>query len=111
MDDDFNTPVAVSVLFDLARLANQSDGADKRAAQQTLIEIAGILGLRVVPESQDNVPSDAAPFIDLLVTLRQELRAKREWELADTVRDRLAELGVAVEDTPTGSTWRQRRQE
>jgi cysteinyl-tRNA synthetase len=108
MDDDFNTPVAVSVLFDLARLANQSDDTDRAAAQHALLELAGILGLRleITDEGQG---SDAGPFIDLLVELRTELRSGRHWELADTVRDRLTAMGVVVEDTADGSTWRWQR--
>jgi cysteinyl-tRNA synthetase len=110
MDDDFNTPVAVSVLFDLARQVNQSSGADKWALQQAMLELAGILGLRINPvEMDEETPGDAGQYIDLLVELRTELRAKREWELADTLRDRLTSLGVTIEDTPTGSTWRRTR--
>lgn len=110
MDDDFNTPVAVSVLFDLARLANQSERADKWAAQQSMLELGGILGLRITPTgTDDQAPGDASPYIDLLVELREELRAKRDWELADSVRDRLSELGVTIEDSATGSTWRRKR--
>lgn len=106
MDDDFNTPVAVSILFDLARAANQAENADRAALQNAMLEIAGILGLRIEPVAETGGAGDAAPFIDLLVELREELRAKREWELADKIRDRLAALGVTVEDTASGSTWR-----
>ncbi len=109
MDDDFNTPVAVSVLFDLARLANQTELADRAAAQQAMLEIAAILGLRLIPETGDGAPEDAAPFIDLLVNLRTELRSKREWALADQLRDQLAELGVSVEDTADGPVWRRKK--
>lgn len=109
MDDDFNSPVAVSVLFDLARLANQSESTDRAAAQHAMLELAGILGLQLDVVDEDGQSSEAGPFIDLLVELRTELRAGRQWELADTVRDRLTAMGVAVEDSADGSTWRWQR--
>lgn len=109
MDDDFNTPVAVAVLFDLARLANQSEGADRAAAQHALVELGGILGLPLGRGSNERGAGDAGPFIELLLELREDLRAKREWELADSVRDRLTAMGVTVEDSASGSTWRWQR--
>jgi cysteinyl-tRNA synthetase len=48
----------------------------------------------------------ARPFIDLLVEVRRELRTAKQFQLADRVRDRLGELGVTLEDSPTGTTWR-----
>lgn len=106
MDDDFNTPVATSVLFDLARLANQLQGEERAAAQAKLIELANVLGLPLERDAKSQKTSDAAPFIDLLLSVRNELRTKREFALADQIRDQLIELGVAVEDTAEGATWR-----
>jgi cysteinyl-tRNA synthetase len=51
-------------------------------------------------------PSDAEPFISLLVDIRTELRKAKQWALADVIRDRLAELGVVLEDGADGTTWR-----
>ncbi|MEZ4522847.1 MAG: cysteine--tRNA ligase [Thermomicrobiales bacterium] len=106
MDDDFNAPVAVSVLFDLARLANQSEGNERSAAQAKLIELAGVLGLSLQTDSGAAAESDAGPFIELLLELRQQLRAEKQYALADSIRDRLTDLGVTVEDTAEGSSWR-----
>ncbi len=74
-----------------------------------MLELAGILGLQLDVVDEDGQSSEAGPFIDLLVELRTELRAGRQWELADTVRDRLTAMGVAVEDSADGSTWRWQR--
>jgi cysteinyl-tRNA synthetase len=110
MDDDFDTPSAIAALFELARTTNRSkgSGADPAAvatAQSTLVRLSGILGLDLQePESQS---TDAAPFIDLLVSLRQELRAAKQWALADRIRDQLLEQGITIEDQATGSIWRQ----
>jgi cysteinyl-tRNA synthetase len=107
MDDDFNTPVAVSVLFDLSRIANRESGADKAAAQAKLSELADVLGLELkAPQAAG--AGDAGPFIDLLLEIRAELRAQKNWALSDAIRDGLAERGVTVEDSPTGATWRRR---
>jgi cysteinyl-tRNA synthetase len=108
MDDDFNTPVAVAVLFDLSRVANRSTGDDRRAAQGKLVELAGVLGLELfAPDA--TVAGDAAPFIELLLAIRQELRMQKNFALSDAIRDGLAERGIIVEDSPAGATWRRQR--
>lgn len=106
MDDDFNTPVAVAVLFDLARLANLADGDERQALQTTLAVLAEVLGLPLLIDLANERTADAAPFIDLLIEVRRDLREARQWALADQIRDRLSALGVSVEDTAQGATWR-----
>jgi cysteinyl-tRNA synthetase len=108
MDDDFNTPGALSQLFDLVRAINQARdaGAGPNSladAQAKLRELAGVLGLRLDEASSSGA---AGPYIDLLLEIRQELRSQGEFALADKIRDRLSELGVAIEDSKDGSTWR-----
>ena len=106
MDDDLNTPRALAALFDLAREINRGreTGADVVAAQQALTELAGILGLELADSAED-ADTSASPFIQLLVDLRSDLRAARQFEQADRIRDELANLGVALEDTPAGTEW------
>ena len=106
MDDDLNTPRALAALFDLAREINRGreTGADVVAAQQALTELAGILGLELA-DSTEAADTSAGPFIQLLVDLRSDLRAARQFEQADRIRDELANLGVALEDTPAGTEW------
>ena len=109
MDDDFNTAGALAALFDLVRAINTArdagaGGAPFHAAQATLRELTGVLGLTLaVPSS---TAQQAAPFIDLLVDVRAELRKARQFALADILRNRLAELGVTLEDTPQGTRWK-----
>jgi cysteinyl-tRNA synthetase len=113
MDDDFNAPEALAALFDLARAINRARGAGEPAdgielARATLVDLAGVLGLDL--EVNAAAPAgDAAPFIELLLRVREELRQQREWSLSDLIRDELGKLGVVVEDTPAGATWTQRR--
>jgi cysteinyl-tRNA synthetase len=111
MDDDFNTPAALAVLFDLVRAINQARDAglaadDLAAGQSALRELAEVLGLRL--ERRREASGDSAPYIDLLVEIRDELRQARQWALADRIRDRLAEVGVTVQDDPAGTRWERR---
>ncbi len=105
LDDDLNTPQSLAVLFDLAKEINRArdDGRGVAAAQALLIELSGVLGLRLEHRGQ---AVEASPFIDLLVQLRNELRAAKQWQLADNVRDGLAALNVVLEDGPQGTSWK-----
>ena len=107
MDDDLNTAGALAALFDLAREINRArdEGRCTEEAQATLRELAGVLGLTL---REPEAPAATGPFLDLLVDLRNELRARSLYDLADRVRSRLAELGVALEDLPEGTRWRRR---
>lgn len=113
MEDDFNTPGAVASLFDLARDVNRArehgvGGEALSRAQRTLRELAGVLGFTL--SERESVETVAAqPFIELLLQVRKDLRAAKQYALADKIRDQLAALGVAVEDRPEGSTWKMKR--
>lgn len=109
MDDDFNAPAAMAALFDLVRAINKSreEQADQQVVldgQDDLRELAGVLGLRL--DEKPGERKEAAPFIDLLIEVRTLLREAKQWELSDTIRDRLEELGITIEDTRDGTAWR-----
>ena len=108
MDDDFNSAQAVAVLFDLAREINRahSQGLSVGRARQTLLELAGVLGLTL---EEREVKLDAEPFIQLLISVRSQLRDSKQWQLADKIRSSLGELGIALEDTPQGTQWKYRK--
>jgi cysteinyl-tRNA synthetase len=105
MDDDLNTPAALAALFDLARDINRArdEGRGIEEGQQTLRALAGVLGLTL---REPEAAMGAAPFIDLLVQLRNELRAAKQFVLSDRVRAGLAELGITLEDGAEGTRWR-----
>ena len=105
MDDDLNTPQALAVCFDLAKEINRArdDGRATGAGQALLLELTDVLGLRLERAEQ---AIEAAPFIDLLVEIRTELRAAKQWQLADRVRDGLAAHKIALEDTADGTAWK-----
>ncbi len=111
MDDDFNAAAALGHLFDLVRAINQARDAGAtptqlHPAQQTLQELAGVLGLDLTKQPAKAGHAEAEPFVNLLVEIRSDLRKAKQWALADKIRDRLAELGVQLEDTPGGTLWR-----
>jgi cysteinyl-tRNA synthetase len=109
MDDDFNTAGALGSLFELVRSINQARDAGVSQstlgeAQEALLELAKVLGL-MLEEKRDRV-GDAAPFIELLIELRRQLRQHENWDLADRIRKELEDLGVSLEDGKAGTTWR-----
>ncbi|HAL47447.1 MAG: cysteine--tRNA ligase [SAR202 cluster bacterium] len=106
MDDDLNTPRALAALFDMARGINRGkeNGSDVAGAQTKLKELSGVLGLTLA-EDESGGSSNAGPFIQMLVDLRSELRAAKQFDLADSIRDRLTEAGITLEDTTGGTEW------
>jgi cysteinyl-tRNA synthetase len=108
MDDDFNTAGALGHIFELVRLINSSRDAGAtdqqlKPAQNTLRELTSVLGLEL---QEKEGSGDADKFIDLLVEVRSEARAQKLWALSDQIRDKLAELGVTIEDGKEGTSWR-----
>ena len=109
MDDDLNTPRALAALFDLARDINRGreTGRSVERAQDTLRELTGMLGL-TLREPELNSAGDVAPLVELLLDIRSDLRAAKQYDLADKIRVKLDDLGVTIEDTPGGAEWRRR---
>jgi cysteinyl-tRNA synthetase len=108
MDDDINTAGALGHIFELVRSINSARDAGASAeqlrdAQETLRELTGVLGLEL---SEKEGSGDADKFIDLLVEVRTEVRAQKLWTLSDQIRDKLKVLGVAIEDSKEGTSWR-----
>ncbi|MGI8475058.1 MAG: cysteine--tRNA ligase [Thermomicrobiales bacterium] len=110
MNDDFNTPKALAELFELARAINRGSAAEAAgeavsAAIATLSELCGVLGIDLRPKRVEET-GDADSYVDLLVRIRDELRAAKQWLLSDRIRDELSGKGITIADGPTGSTWR-----
>ncbi len=108
MDDDLNSPRAIARVFELARTINQARDSGTAAqpiayAQGVLHELVDVLGLTL---KEPTGPAEAEPLIALLVEVRKEMRAAKQWALADSIRDRLAKLGVVLEDGSQGTTWK-----
>jgi len=109
MDNDINTAGAIGKLFDLVKAINSArdQGANNNQLsfpQQGLLELVHVLGLQM--EKQEDLKGNpATDYINLLVELRSEVRARKLFDLSDLIRDRLKELGVTIEDSHDGSNW------
>jgi cysteinyl-tRNA synthetase len=108
MDNDFNTAGAIAALFELVKAINtaRDNGATDdqlKSIQKTFHELANVLGLKL--EQKQNT-SDADKFVDLLIEVRSEVRKQKLWALSDQIRDQLKELGVTIEDSKDGTSWR-----
>lgn len=112
MDDDFNTPEALAVLFDLVREINtvreqDINYASRLAAQ--LRHLGGILGLiQQDPEIflKGGTKVDEAQKIESLITARDQARKNKQWGESDRIRDELLSMGIILEDTARGTHWR-----
>jgi cysteinyl-tRNA synthetase len=114
MDEDFNSAAALAAVHDLVRTAHkrvegaQSGVAEDRrtlsALTEAFLEITSVLGF----EFQTAVESSrlVARLVEYLIELRAEARADRAFERADAIRARLRDLGITLEDTPSGTRWR-----
>lgn len=114
MNDDFNAPAALAVLQDLTRQVNTLLNEQGPQSQGTLAAIDQLyreLGsdvLGIIPDQADSSVSAEREdgLIRLLVDLRAQARANREWATSDRIRDQLKELGVILEDRPDGTIWK-----
>jgi cysteinyl-tRNA synthetase len=109
MDADLNTSGALAVLFDLVRAINSArdagvGGEPFAQSQAVLRELAGVLGLRLSGERRGG--RDVAPFVELLIETRTALRKAKQYEMADRIRQGLADLGVTLEDSAQGTRWK-----
>ncbi len=117
MDDDFNTPLAISFIFNIAKAINSYlersvniENTAKKEVTETLRRLLDVLGIRVEVEKRWLDQTGLVKgLMDLIVDLRQEIRKKKDWRSADELRKRLQELGFEIEDSPEGIKWEIRR--
>ena len=106
MSNDLDTPQSIAVMFDLAREINRAKESSMEVAeaQNELKTMGNILGITFsLPETA--ILSNVAPFIDLLLEIRQDLRQANQYDLADKIRNTLQDLNINIEDTSTGPKW------
>ncbi len=115
MDDDFNTPEALAVLFEIARELNRIKEADPEKAvvfAGTLKNLADVLGiLQDDPEQFLKGRGDvegglSETEIEVAIQKRLEAKKNKDWAMADQIRDKLKTQGVVLEDVPGGTNWR-----
>ena len=104
MDDDFNTPEALAVLFDLANEVNRTKDAD---SMRLLKGLAGVLGL-LQRNPDEFLQGELTEEFDVEALIQARLAAKKNKNFteADAIRKQLADAGIVLEDTPQGTTWR-----
>jgi len=108
MDDDFNTPGALSALFDLIRFTNSARDAgatndELKPAQSVLRELTDVFGLRLAEKKGS---SEQEAQVNTLIEERNEARRQKQWARSDQIRDQLKEMGVTIEDSKDGTKWR-----
>ena len=121
MSDDFNTALATSSMFGLAKEINiyyqavtgragvvcQDAIAEVKRIFKFMTEVIGVLE----KAWEGNTGADAAEYeqlMDVILTVRQACREQKQWALADCIRDRLSDIGITIEDSPTGARWKKR---
>nr|A4Y5H9.1 RecName: Full=Cysteine--tRNA ligase; AltName: Full=Cysteinyl-tRNA synthetase; Short=CysRS [Shewanella putrefaciens CN-32] len=114
MDDDFNTPEAYSVLFDMVRDINRLKATDiakasaLAVAMKQLADVLGLLGQDPDAFFKGEGSDDEVAEIEALIVERNRARSEKDWAAADVARNRLDILGVVLEDGPSGTTWRKK---
>jgi len=115
MNDDLNTAIALSVMFDAVRLANELiENKNTTAHTLDLVDIffrelgADVLGIVKPSYAETDEPTYymLARAVELLIEQRNEARRKKYFLTADTIRDKLSEIGIMLEDKPEETTWR-----
>ena len=114
MNDDLNTPIVISHLFDACRVINQiADGqqsitADALSALKEVFAVftGDILGLKSEADGSSSREEAYSAAVDLLLETRAKAKANKDWATSDLIRDRLAALGFEIKDTKDGATWK-----
>jgi len=111
MDDDFNTPLALSYLYDLVKEVNkfldEQKSINKRLADKLVVtfkEIGWIFGILQREEMEEEIPEE----LRLLIEERERAREKKDWRTADEIRRRLEGFGIILEDTSQGVKWKKK---
>jgi cysteinyl-tRNA synthetase len=110
MDQDFNTRAAISELFELVRETNRLLASGDLSAKgvknilSALEEMDTIFG--ILPSAEAATADRSGEIIDILIEVRNELRKRKQYDLADKIRDRLKEKGVELQDTAEGVKWK-----
>ena len=109
MRDDFNTPIALSVLFDLAREINKTGDALLILTLKKLGNILGILEQDpelFLKQTKKNIEKDIEKDIEALIQQRALARTEKKWTESDAIRDKLQQMGIIIEDSQGITTWR-----
>ena len=113
MDDDLNSPMAISALFDWVRIINQLAEGKQTITEQDLEELKRIvrlyvfdvLGLVDEKTATEGGKDLVTPLVNLLLEMRQTAKVNKDWALSDKIRDDLTQIGIRVKDRKDGVDW------
>lgn len=107
MDDDFNTALAISYLYELVKIVNKTEDANKLANIVKFFDevVSPILGISFVEEKTSNEESLDDKLINYIISLRKQARDEKRYDLSDQIRDNLSELGITLKDSREGTTY------
>ena len=114
MNDDLSTPIVISHLFDGVRIINTVLAGNATLSQSDLDELRAtmrmfmfdILGLVENKQADESSHAAYAQAIELLLDMRREAKARKDWATSDLIRDRLSEIGFELKDTKEGTEWK-----
>jgi cysteinyl-tRNA synthetase len=112
MQDDFNSPAAISVLFEMARNINnckkENDIDEASKLSKELVNLSSCLG--IIQDNPEEYFTDGITLTDqevnIYITRRNQARAEKDFQLSDNIRDELLEKGIALEDKASGTVWK-----
>ncbi len=111
MNDDFNTPIAIAVLFELSKVINQTNDGIMTLKATHIEEIKKLFGhflinvLGLIPEKGSQNDKLVNYLMETILGLRKQAKDSKDWATSDRIRDELAKLNIQVKDTKEGSRW------
>ena len=105
MDDDFNTSLAISYIYEICKIANKTDDSNKLKGIVDFFSemVEPILGISFKEESASDSKEDE--LINLVIELRKKAREEKRYDLSDEIRDKLSSIGITLNDTREGTTY------
>tara|TARA_B100001057_G_C22859455_1_gene953893 strand:- start:3501 stop:4346 length:846 start_codon:yes stop_codon:yes gene_type:complete len=111
MNDDMNTPIVLSYLFDLVKIINSTYEGKQDLSIKDINELKKLFEKYTVSifglcnSEEDSDPTDVEGIMSIILELRQNSKEKKDWEIADKIRDRLNNLNIEIKDTKDGTSW------
>ena len=107
MDDDFNTALAISYLYELVKIVNKTDDTNKHANIVNFFDevVEPVLGISFVEEKNNAEEALDDKLINFIIGLRKQAREEKRYDLSDQIRDNLSEMGITLKDSREGTTY------
>lgn len=113
MDDDMNTPIVISHLFDASKIINGASAGEIKLSKEDIAHLRELfdiffmelLGMNIADDSAGNSSKAYEGAMDLLMEIRKNAKAQKDWATSDLIRDKLSELGFDIKDTKNGVEW------